>query len=386
MASRQLSRADLSSQDRATFVERWSRLQEAMAEQQLDALIVAARGMIGQFGNVFYLCGYTPLLRVSYGVLGSNGEPVLFVPSRSDVEVALERAVLDDVRSSAEMEVQRSETPMAQAVADEVVRRRPNRVGLVGLGQTVPVADSHVFEQALRESELVDASAMFAAVKARKTKEDLEGLRAGFKLAEHVYQLAPPLLRSGARAQEVVAELERELRSNGGLETLVFVDSSPYWVRRNTPTIFQAHDLVMVLVEVATVDGYYVELGGLFSIGEPSPEGKAVADACYTTLSAIKETIKPNTPIQAATAIHEQLATENKLGLSFALGHGIGIDNDLPTLYRTETSTFQVDQVVSVHPHYTHPTGVFGGVADAFWVTDGGCQQLSSLDYFLTVL
>src|SRR6185437_345622 len=70
--------------DKAIYQERWDRLQGLMEAEELDALIVAARGVIGAFGNVFYLCGYTPLLRVSYGVLHREREPILFLPSHAD--------------------------------------------------------------------------------------------------------------------------------------------------------------------------------------------------------------------------------------------------------------------------------------------------------------
>jgi Xaa-Pro aminopeptidase len=358
-----------------------------MEEQGLDSLIVASRGVIGAFGNVFYLCGYTPLLRVSYGVLHRSGEPVLFLPSGSDQALALERGIVSDVRSSAEMEVVRADASTAQSVAREVASRGPGRVGIVGLGQIVPVADYAVFKDELKGVELVDASGVYAAVKQFKTAADIERVKAAFGLAQRAYEAAPSLIGPGVRAQEVVAELERIVRSDTGTESLIFVDSSPRWVRRNTDTVFDTGHLIMVLVEVATSDGYFVEQGGLVSVGEPSDEARTVADACYAALSAVGDVIQPGAPVTDATTAHEEIGRSADLALGLSLGHGIGVDHDLPTLYRTDTSVFQPGHVISVHPYYWHPNQrTFGGVGDAFYVTDDGSERMGVHEYELTVV
>lgn len=373
--------------DKAIYQERWDRLQGLMEAEELDALIVAARGVIGAFGNVFYLCGYTPLLRVSYGVLHREGEPILFLPSHADEELARERGIVTDIRTSAEMEVVRSDVSTAQAVSGEVASRSPKRVGVVGLGQIVPIADHGVFQRELDGVELVDAGGLYAGAKELKTRADVEHVKAAFALAQRGYDAAPGLLAPGVRAQDVVAEVERVLRADTGTDALVFIDSAPNWVRRNTDTVFEAGHLVMVLVEVATTDGYFVEQGGLFSLGEPSEESRVVADACYDALRAIQGEIRPGAPVTATTAKHEEIGREAGLELGLSLGHGIGVDHDLPTLYRTESSAFKPGQLISVHPYYWHSTKpVFGGVGDAFYVTDEGNERMGAHEYELTVV
>jgi Xaa-Pro aminopeptidase len=372
---------------KALFQERWDRIQAAMEAEDLDTLIVAARGAIGTFGNVFYLCGYTPLLRVTYGVIHRTGEPVLFLPSHPDEELARERGIISDIRTSAEMEVVRGELSTPQAIVAEVKSRTPRRVGIVGLGAIVPVADHLLFQQELTGVELVDATGMYAGVKELKTPGDLDYVRAAFALAQRAYDVAPGLIGPGERAQDVVAEIERVLRADTGSEALIFVDSAPYWVRRNTDTVFDVGHLVMVLVEVATVDGYFVEMGGLFSIGEPTPEAKVVSDACYAALRGVGDAIRPGAAITDTTTKHEEIGRAAGLELALGLGHGVGVDHDLPTLYRTDETTFKTGQLISVHPYYWHPNKrVFGGVGDAFYVTDSGSERMGRHDYSLRVV
>jgi Xaa-Pro aminopeptidase len=112
-----------------------------------------------------------------------------------------------------------------------------------------------------------------------------------------------------------------------------------------------------------------------------------VADACYAALSAVGKSIKPGSPVTAATDAHEQIGANAGLELGLSLGHGIGVDHDLPTLYRTDASVFQPGHVISVHPYYWHPNKtIFGGVGDAFHVTDDGSERLGVHDYELVVV
>lgn len=357
-----------------------------MAGAGLDLLVLAGRGTIGQFGYVVYVCGYTPLLRTSYALLPEDGEPILFVPSRSDEALVRERGLIEDVRSSGEADAVRG-VPMARAVAEEVRRRSPRRVGLAGLGQVVPVADYLVFQGELGGIELVDATALVAGVKARKEPWELEQVRAAIALAESGYRAAPELLREGARAQAVVAEVERMLRAGGATEVLVFVDSAVHFVRRATDTVLRRGGLVTVLVEAANEEGFWVEVGGLFVFGEPSPRARAVADACYRGLATIGDVVAGGVPVVRAVAALEELAETERLRLGLGLGHGIGVDQDLPSLHRDETAVFEEGQVLSVHPNYVdEAAGIGGVVADAFHVTAAGCQRLSSLPSQLTVL
>ena len=356
-----------------------------MAGAELDLLVLAGRGTIGQFGYVVYVCGYTPLLRASYALLPAEGDPILFVPGRGDEAIVREQGLVDDVRSSGEADAARG-VPMARAVAEEVRRRSPRCVGVAGLGQIVAVADYLVFQNELDGIEVVDASALVAGAKARKEPWELEQVRVAIALAELGYQAAPDLLREGACAQEVVAELERILRAASAKELLVFVDSAVHLVRRTTDTVLRRGDLVTVLVEAANEDGFWVEVGGLFALGEPVSRARAVADTCYRALGSMLDVVAAGVPVARAVAVLEEAASD-RLQLGLGLGHGIGVDHDLPSLQRDETGVFEEGQVLSVHPNYVdEAAGIGGVVADAFHVTADGCERLSSLPYELTVL
>jgi Xaa-Pro aminopeptidase len=372
---------------RAILEGRWRKLQRAMAADGLGALVMAGRGRIAQFGYVVYLCDYTPVLRSSYGVLWPEGAPTLLVPSRADRALVSERGLIDDVRSSGEGDAMRGELSLAGVLAGILRDGGAKRVGIAGLGDIVPVNDYLALRHELPGLEILDATALAAAAKAHKDPWELAQVSASLSLAAEGYAAAIPHLRPGGRARDAIAAVERVLRGGGASEMLVFVDSTEHSIRRTTDTVFRPGDLVTVLVEVANVDGFWTELGGLFALGTPSPEADRLATACYEALDGIRSLATPGTPVGEAFDVFARVAAREGLDPGLGLGHGVGIDHDLPSLALGAAGTFEEGHVVSVHPNYQYGAAGLGAtVADAFHVTAMGARRLSQLPYELTVL
>ena len=188
------------------------------------------------------------------------------------------------------------------------------------------------------------------------------------------------------RAQEVVAELERTLRAGGARETLVFVDSKPHLNWRTTETSLRAGDLVTVLVECADDAGWWVEQGGLFSLGEPSHEAAEVARACYRALDLVQSAARPGATARELAALLDQVAEDASLEPGIVLGHGVGVDQDPPTLHRSDASALEPGNVLSVHPHLRLSQAVGGAVADVLHVGEETAEGLSGLPRALTIL
>lgn len=367
---------------RDVLERRWARVQAALAAADLDVLVAAGRGTIGTFGNVLYLCGYAPLLRPAYVVLRRDGPPVLVATSATDVALMQEGGSQVEVRSSGATDAQPGPLSTVELLVREL--QGAGRAGVAGLQEIVSVTDADVLR---RELGAIDASALLAGVKAHKDAWELDRLRDAFALAGLGYAAGAALLAPGVRAQEIVAEVERVLRAAGAHETLVFVDSATAFARRVTPTVLRRGELVTVLVEVSTAAGAWVEQGGLFSLGEPTPSARAVADACYGTLAAIRAAVAPGVPVARAAELADGIAAAAGLRTGIGLGHGIGTDHDLPRLAAGAPGTIEAGHVLSVHPNLiADESGVAGTVADAFHVTSHGCESLSGLPYELTTI
>ncbi len=360
-----------------------------MTEADLDGLLLAGRGILASYGYVVYATGYTPLLRNSYVYIDAGSEPTLWVPSISDEAIVRERGLISDVRATGESDWTGAAVPMAEAVATDIASRAPARVGVAGFGAIVPPADEQTLKRVLAAIDVVDGTPVAQNAKARKSADELVGVRASVALAREAYDTAPGLLRPGVATQHVVAELERILRNAGALELIVFVDRGPYVARRFTETILAAGDLVSVLVEVANKDGYWVEIGGLFSLGTPSQADRALASACYEALDGAAATCRPNVPVAEAAALFDRVAASNQLRTGLGLGHGVGIDHDLPVITAASESVFETGHVVSIHPNLLTENGDSGAiVADGVIVGagDNKPERISGLESQLTIL
>lgn len=374
---------------RRLLESRWSNLRGEMRTAGLDGLLLGGRGVLASYGYVVYAAGYTPLLRHSYVYLDERTDPILWVPSAGDAAIVRERGLIQDVRSTGEGDWAGAAVPMPEAVATEVKTRAPSRLGVAGLGAIIPPDHETTLRAALTGVEIVDATPAVLAAKECKSQEELEGVRAAARLAHSAYDAAPELLEVGVAAQRVVARLEQILRADGALELLVFVDRGPYVVRRTTETVFERGDLISVLVEVANADGYWVEIGGLFSLGEPGAAAADLAGACYTALDRVADACVPGARASTAATHLDEVAADHGLTTGVGLAHGVGIDHDLPTVSHASADVFKPGQVVSIHPNLLdEPAGIGAVVADGVIVTAGDAarERLSGLARGLTVL
>lgn len=363
---------------------RWRRAQAALEESGLDVLVAASRGTVATFGNVHWLTGYAPMLRPAYAVLRRDGAPLLVASSDSDALVVAAQGSGVEVVStgSADAAGGTGRSP-AQAVA--ALLRGAGRVGVAGLLDVVPVADADVLRGELAAE---DAGALFAGAKRRKDAWDVERLRDAMALAGRGLDAGAAALAGGARrAQEVVGEVERVVRGGGALEALVFVDREVAFARKVTPTVFAPGDVATVLVEVATEDGYWVELGGLFSLGEAGAAGAAAGATSYAVLAELRSVVAPGLPVAAAYERAAAVVAAAGLELGLGLGHGVGTDHDAPRLGPGVPGTLLAGDVLSIHPNVIdRAAGLGGAAADALHVTGDGCETLGGAPWAITAI
>ena len=80
-------------------------IREAMEEVGYDALVIAGRGVISQYGYLEYVTGYCPVVRAAYAVLGRGGAVAFVAPTAADAWYARTLAALDDVRVAGQGDV-----------------------------------------------------------------------------------------------------------------------------------------------------------------------------------------------------------------------------------------------------------------------------------------
>ena len=146
----------------AELERRFANVRAAMAEHELDALIVSGSEYTGFEGAVTYLSGFQIVHRYAHVVVPADGEPFVVFPAEA-------RYVGEHGTSWIEEQV------FAERPGDWLADRlRGQRVGVYGLDYVMPPRDYAALATAC---ELVGWDVSFDLARAVKSEEELDSVR-----------------------------------------------------------------------------------------------------------------------------------------------------------------------------------------------------------------
>lgn len=360
--------------------QRWARVTYALEREGLDALLVAGRGLVGHYGDVFYLSGFPLFNSVGHGyALLRRDAPVQLVVSKRDQELAPAFGIEDFVV--------KSEMPDAPAVGGtglialvaQVLSEQglsTGTVGVAGLDLVMPAGDWIALRGLLPELVLRNAGSLLARLKAVKTPPELDLYADACKLTDAGWQRFLEVVEPGRTEAELAAEVERCVRERGALATIIQVLTGRMYTRPPTQRRLSPGEVVCCYVETVAPNGYWVEKGGMFALGEPPQrwlEVLATAEHAYVEGERL---LIPGTPASTIAETVGQIARDGGCETGIWSGHGVGIDHDLPLLNGVDHSPLQAGMVISFHPHICD--GRFGAFAiDQYTITASGPQRHS---------
>lgn len=368
---------------RLLLEERWTSVSNALERHGLNALLVAGRGLVGQYGDVFYLSGFPMFNSVGHG----------YALLRRDAQVQLVVGKRDQALASAfgiEEFVVKAEVPDAPAVggngliaivADVLAAHGLTRgtIGVAGLDLVMPAGDWIALCELLPELELRNAGQLLARLKAVKTSRELDLYSDACELADAGWQRFLEIVEVGRTEAELAAEIERSVRERGALATIIQVLTGRMYTRPPTQRRLCRGEIVCCYVEIVAPNGYWVEKGGMFVLGEPPErwlEILAVAESCYV---AGERLLVPGIPARTIAETIVKVAREGGCETGIWSGHGVGVDHDLPLLNGLDSSPLQAGMVISLHPHICDEH--FGAFAiDQYTITDEGPQRHSRFE------
>jgi Xaa-Pro aminopeptidase len=358
-------------------------IREAMEEAGYDALVIAGRGVISQYGYLEYVAGYCPVVRSAYAVLGREGDVALIVPTAADAWYARRLAALEDVRVAGQGDVFSEYDDLASGVVSALTERgaAAGRVGVVGLRHIVPVAEYELLGAGLPGATLVDATRLVADVKAVKTEEELVEVRHTASIADAGFEAGLAQLRPGATGWEISAAIEQAARARGARgEVLVFLSADPYFLGRPDARPFAAGDLVTVYVELTGPTGYWVEHASLVALGGLDDARAALADATLEAAAAAERELRAGRVAGDVARALDEVVARDALRSGIWHGHGVGVDHDSPVITATDTTPLVERMVVAIHPNFSTADESLGAsVADTYIVRDGDPERVSQV-------
>lgn len=368
---------------RSLLEERWRAVSRAMERDDFDALLVAGRGLVGQYGDVCYLSGFLLFNSVGHGyALLRRDNPVQLIVGRRDQELAPafgidEFVVKADVPDAPAV----GGTGLIALVADVLERHglARSRVGVVGLDLVMPAGDYLALRVLLPELDLTSAGELLARVKAVKSPVELELYADACALADSGFERYAEIVAAGRTEAELAAEVERVVRTGGAVATITQVLTGRMYTRPPSQRPLASGDVVCCYVEPVAPNGYWVEKGGMFALGNPEERWLEVLDVAERAYEAGERMLTAGTAANEIAETVTQIARDGGCETGIWSGHGVGVDHDLPLLNGVDTSRLDAGMVISFHPHICD--AAFGAFAiDQYTITHAAPRRHSRFE------
>jgi len=230
-------------------------------------------------------------------------------------------------------------------------------IGLIGRS-FIPINFYEHLVKHLPGAKFVDMTEQIDPLKAIKSDEEIDLIRATAALQDEAVEEMREKIRPGMRDFEVYAEAGHSVVKRGSERQLILVCSAPKGVpaafrgRRFQNRIIREGDQVSLLIEVNGPGGLYTEIARIFSIGQPSQE---LVDAFSYSLEAQQHTLnllKPGArPGEILAANNEFLGQKGYKPELRLYAHGQGHDLvERPLFLKDETMPLKDGMNITVHP------------------------------------
>ena len=182
---------------------RYTNVRAAMAEHDLDALIVSGSEYTGFEGAVTYLSGFQIVHRYAYVVVPPEADPFIVFPSEA-------RYVGE--HGTAQIEQVFHDRP-GEHMAERARGAGWKRLGVFGLDYVMAVRDQVALAAA--ELELVPFDVEFDLARAVKSEAELESVRDSVRINERGFEIFAETYAPGKSAAEVMAAAEEWFVAEG---------------------------------------------------------------------------------------------------------------------------------------------------------------------------
>jgi Xaa-Pro aminopeptidase len=255
------------------FTTRHGTVRQMLAKRELDAAFVYYDELRSAAG--WYLCGWCPQFESGAVVVPAEGEPAILGGPESEPFAKLDSRVPKTYNATVFM-VPDEEYPTATihtlaAALEDIVGSVPQRLGCVGTS----IMPAQVLEQLrdeLPETELVDITSEFEALRIIKTAAEIDILREAFAINEQAYDAMRSAVAPGVPEFALAAAAEGRARGLGadwfGFRTIVASGPRAAGVVPTASDRLLAEGEYVMAGFSCKLDGYATASGNMFAVGE----------------------------------------------------------------------------------------------------------------------
>ena len=248
------------------------------------------------------------------------------------------------------------------------------------------------YEKALG-MELLPAGELMTQLRAAKTEEEIDAMRAAQAIAEQALEDVLGLIRPGMTEKQVMAELVyRTLRygSEGNSFDPIVVSGPNTSLPHGVPgdRVIRRGDFVTMDFGCLK-DGYCSDMTRTVAVGEVSEEMRNVYDIVLQAQLAGIAVARAGIPGKEIDAAARKVITEAGYGPYFGhgFGHSLGLDiHEAPSANSRGEEPMPVGAVCSAEPGIYLP-GCFGvRIEDVMILREGGCEVITKAPKELIIL
>lgn len=219
-----------------------------------------------------------------------------------------------------------------------------------------------------------------------KDPQELAVIRRAVDIAERAFRCVQAQLSQRQTELDIANELDRLIRKLGGggssFSTIVAVGPRAALPHAWPGDMLLAASSFVLIDWGANFEGYCSDLTRVLVNSTIPPKFLEIYEAVYTAQQAAIQAIKPGVLASEIDAIAREVIDSFGMGSQFnhSLGHGIGLNvHEAPRLGANQDRKLEKGMVVTVEPGVYFPG--WGGVRieDDVWVTESGCERLSTL-------
>jgi Xaa-Pro aminopeptidase len=379
---------------RAEMERRWAAVREVMAEAQIDVLVAHSHvdgigggtrwlsdlGAGGGYPTTVIFHRSEPITAIVHGPFG--GERLL----AADDEV-FHIGRLMNVASFASVA---SNLYYDADLALEILRGlKPRRAAYLWPGE-IPYPLLSRLIDGLAPTEVLDASDLVDPIKAVKSPEELEVLRATAAMQDaalaHAFDVAEP----GMRECDLGAEVQRFSWERGSEAGIYMIGSAPvgepamFQMRHHQQRAIEDGDQLTFVVENSGAGGYYSHVGRTAIFGDAPQQMLEEHAFAVGAQQMIVDMLTPGAnPREIISAYDDYMESSGRPRETRLVGHGQGYDLvERPLLRADESMPIEEGMQIGVHPIYVR-NGVFGYACDDYIVGPDGASRIHTTPQIL---
>ena len=355
---------------------RFKSLREAMANEGLQALVIAGKGhwWTGR-GYIRYLTDFHLWGHDGAILFPMESDPFLTLTSGAVAGRIGRRGWIPDVQGDPEIVVKIVEQMKARGLTK-------GKIGVCGYGHVMSAGTYAKLTSSLPDVEFVNADRVIDGVRAIKSPLEIQQQRELWPLAKSAMERFVEVIEPGKTEWELAAEASKVILAGGGRDILVFLGGN---VPEDRPV--KMDDILGYHMEVTGPSGHWCELTVTLAYREPTDLEYKLMETELRACELMRAQAKPGTRLSELTQTLERTYLEDGWALAEKQSphhdiHGQGMDCiEWPLWGNLDTSqdtVLQEGMCFSFHPRrVVVPQVRNAGINENIVITANGAERLS---------